>query len=105
MQIVAKTGFDISIVKSFLLGKNVKKYFKMSSAEKKKKIPRLLRIKVLAFSIYIYNEKPSLFKHYTSMSFLQIILPCPHAAYCTFYMFESIDGLWVGGGERGRGQL
>ena len=34
MQIVAKTGFDISIVKSCLLGKNVKKYFKMSSAEK-----------------------------------------------------------------------
>ena len=33
MQIVAKTGFDISNVKSCLLGKNVKKYFKMSSAE------------------------------------------------------------------------
>ena len=24
-----------------------------------------------------------------------------HAAYCTFYMFESLDGLWVGGGETG----
>ena len=22
---------------------------------------------------------------------------CSHAAYCTFYMFESLDGLWVGG--------
>ena len=63
MQIVAKTGFEISNVKSSLLGKNVKKYFKMSSAKKKQKnkkkttknktIPRLLRIKVLAFSIYI----------------------------------------------------
>ena len=37
MQIVAKTGFGISIVKSCLLGKNVNKYFKMLSAEKKKK--------------------------------------------------------------------
>ena len=51
MQTVAKTGFDISNVKSCLLGKIVKKYLKMSSAEKKKKkkkktIPRLLRIKV-----------------------------------------------------------
>ena len=71
MQIVAKTEFDISNVKSCLLGENVKKYFKMSSAEKKKKkkkekkkkiIPRLLRIKVLAFSIYIYNENLSFFK-------------------------------------------
>ena len=30
---------------------------------------------------------------------------CPYAAYCTFYMFESLDGLWVGGGGRGWGQL
>ena len=42
MQIIAKTGFDISNVnssnvKSCLLEKNVKKYFKMLSAEKKKK--------------------------------------------------------------------
>ena len=22
---------------------------------------------------------------------------CSRAAYCTFYMFESLDGLWVGG--------
>ena len=58
MQIVAKTGFDISIVKSCLLGKNVKKYFKMSAKKKKKTIPRLLRIKVLVFSIYICYEKP-----------------------------------------------
>ena len=36
MQIIAKTGFDISNVKSGLLEKNVKKYFKMSSAEKNK---------------------------------------------------------------------
>ena len=27
---------------------------------------------------------------------------CLHAAYCTFYMFESLDGLWVGGGRRVR---
>ena len=37
MQIIAETGFDISNVKSCLLGKNVKKYFKMLSAEKKKR--------------------------------------------------------------------
>ena len=95
MHIVAKTGFDISNIKSCLLGENVKKYFKMSSAEKKKKkkkekkkkiIPRLLRIKLLAFSIYLYNENPSFFKMSFKMSFL------------TFYMFESLDGLWVGGG-------
>ena len=23
---------------------------------------------------------------------------CSHAAYCTFYMFENLDWLWVGGG-------
>ena len=40
MQIVAKTGFDISNVKSCLLGENVKKYFKMSSAGKKQKKKR-----------------------------------------------------------------
>ena len=62
MQIITKTGFDISNVKSCLLEKNVKKYFKMLSAEKKKRkkekkiIPRLLRIKVLAFSTYIYEN-------------------------------------------------
>ena len=88
MQIIAKRGFDISNLKSCLLGKNVKKYFKKLSAEKKKKkkiIPRLLRIKVLAFSIYIY-ENPLFFKISFKMSFL------------TFYMFESLDGLLVGGG-------
>ena len=26
---------------------------------------------------------------------------CSHAAYCTFYMFESLDGLWVGGEKMG----
>ena len=26
---------------------------------------------------------------------------CSHAAYCTFYMFESLDGLWVGGERMG----
>ena len=30
---------------------------------------------------------------------------CLHAAYCTFYMFESLDGLWVGDGGRELGQL
>ena len=87
MQIIAKTGFDISNVKSCLLGKNVKKISKCCLL---KKISRLLRIKVLAFSIYIiymYIENPSFFKMSFKMSFL------------TFYMFESLDGLWVGGGE------
>ena len=28
---------------------------------------------------------------------------CSHAAYCTFYMFESLNGLWIGGGGRGKG--
>ena len=42
MQIIAKTGFDISNVKSSnvkscLLGKNMKKNVKMLSAEKKKR--------------------------------------------------------------------
>ena len=63
MQIVAKTGFDISIVKACLLGKNEQKYFKMSSAERerererereeKKTIPGLLRIIILVF-FYLY---------------------------------------------------
>ena len=26
---------------------------------------------------------------------------CSHAAYCTFYMFESLDGVWVGGERMG----
>ena len=85
MQIVAKTGFDILNVKSGLLGKNVKKYFKMSSAEKNKKKNKQKKKKkkkknkktkkkqyqecFLAFSIYIYNEKPSFFK----MSFFNTI--------------------------------
>ena len=55
--------------------------------------------------VCVCNENPSFFKMSFKMSFLtlynyelflQIILPC--AAYCTFYMFESLDGLWVGGG-------
>ena len=37
MQIVAKTGFDISIVKSCLLGQNVKKIFQNVVCWKKKK--------------------------------------------------------------------
>ena len=37
MQIVAKTGFDISIVKSCLLGQNVKKIFQNVVCWKKKR--------------------------------------------------------------------
>ena len=36
--------------------------------------------------MYIYIENPLFFKMSFKMSFL------------TFYMFESLDGLWVGGG-------
>ena len=39
--------------------------------------------------------------HYTSMSFFTnniAMSECSHAAYCTFYMFEYFDELWVGGG-------
>ena len=69
-----------------------------------KKIPRVLHINVLAFSVYLYNENPSFFK----MSFLTlykyelIILPClivrmRHIARFTCLRVLMGCGLEVGG--------
>ena len=57
MQIVSKTGFDISQCQILFSGEKCEKYFKMSPAET---IPRVLRVKVLALSICNYIKKSRL---------------------------------------------